>query len=485
MSTHAGGSVPSAGGNSPGCSTSVSASAALLPTEGADAPAAAISERPGGCGVAVGSDAAAAVSLSIAGSPRCAQEKGTAVLSDEDDGAPAFDFTQAVESPELLPFTQVVPEEALMALRIVPVLGGTAAVVTERAVSFGAARPAAYPLNRRADAEAAAPGGDYNKYISSKHGSLRRGDSSDSAIVTCTAQLPGQYIVIDGSAPLHRGEYAVAANGATIVLGAGLSGAAPAASDHRVAFTLVLAPASDGLEVDAGAADAGAANCGGAVAETRQPPQLQIVFRPTAARGLEALAQIPSARSADVAARLRVSGFEADAWESSGRATMEADAVARAPFAGRPSRAFLECAKQLNRMVLPQEFPFLCEYQADDLPMPFSSMTVCTEDCPSLCMHHPKHAWAKKSSPAAGAKRARGTGWEGAAAAAPTSKRHRSRPTVPAGAWGCACGVSNLPAEVRCRRCKRRRGEGGEAEPVLCFDFLGRGCARRSCKYLH
>ena len=97
MSTHVGGSVPSVGGNSPGCSTSVSASAALLPTEGADAPAAAISERPGGCGIAAGSDVAAAASLSIAGSPRCAQEEGTADPSDENEGAPAFDFTQAVE----------------------------------------------------------------------------------------------------------------------------------------------------------------------------------------------------------------------------------------------------------------------------------------------------------------------------------------------------------------------------------------------------
>ena len=70
------------------------------------------------------------------------------MLSDEDEGAPAFDFTQAVESPELFPFTQAVPEEELIALRIVPVLGGTAALVTERAVSFGAARPAAYPPNR-------------------------------------------------------------------------------------------------------------------------------------------------------------------------------------------------------------------------------------------------------------------------------------------------------------------------------------------------
>jgi hypothetical protein len=422
--------------------------------------------------------------LSIAGSPRCAQEEGTAGLSDENEGAPVFDFTQTVESPELLPFTQGVPEDELMALRVVPVMGGTAALVTERAVSFGAARPAAYPPNRRADAEAAAPGGVYNKYISSQHGSVRLGESSDSAVVTCTAQLPGQYIVIDGSAPLRRGEYAIAANGATIVLGAAAPGAVPAASDHRVAFDLVLAPASDGLEVDAGAAGAGAANCGGAAAETRQPPQLQIVFRPTAERGLEALAQIPSARSAEVAARLRASGFNADAWESSGRATMQADAIARAPFAGRPSRAFLECAKQLNRMVPPQEFPFLCEYHADDLPMPFSSMTVCTEDCPSLCMHRPKHVWAKRCSPAAGAKRARDAGWEGAAAA-PTSKKHRSRPIVPAGAWGCSCGVSNLPGETRCRRCKKRRGEGGEMEPVLCFDFRGRGCARRSCKYLH
>jgi hypothetical protein len=84
----------------------------------------------------------------------------------------------------------------------------------------------------------------------------------------------------------------------------------------------------------------------------------------------------------------------------------------------------------------------------------------------------------------------RGDGGGGAAAGAdPRPKRHRVRPAVPKDSWGCGCGTSNLAAEARCRRCSKRRGEGGgrRVEPELCrdFHFSGGRCSRRICKFLH